>query len=207
MTTNEKLCALCDFFACFAVKSDSLTAKYAKKSQRAQRHFRFGRAARRSSVFGCALGRKLLSLFGDALLGPVVVAARLAGAYALGRLHLLHQVHVRREERDALADYLLDGLETLAGHEARQAFLQLVNDLDAVKHHARAELNGRSAEEHELDCVVRALDAADSTDGDLRGKRERELAHHAKRDGAHGLRGVAAGDCVALDRRERAQRV
>src|SRR5436309_15414028 len=78
----------------------------------------FNRAGR-SRLLGGALGGQLLGFFGDALLGPVVVAARLACAVALGLFHLLHQVHVGREERDALADYLLTGLESLVRHKLR----------------------------------------------------------------------------------------
>ena len=97
-------------------------------------------------------------------------------------------------------------VELVVGHELRELFLELADDLVAAEHRAGADLHGRRAEQEELRRVEAGLDAADAADRDA-GVRARDLHHLAQRDRPHRLARVAAGHAVALDGRHRPQRL
>src|SRR5438094_1486036 len=136
---------------------------------------------------------------GDVFLGPLVVARGFACFVALRFLHATDEVHVSRKVRQALADNLLDRVKTFVSHELCQAVLQLIDHLHALKHHAGANLHGRSAQEHEFDRVVRVFDSADAADRNSFRQAQSELTDHAQSNGFDCLSRITAGHRVTFD--------
>ncbi len=90
---------------------------------------------------GHLVRREFRSLLRNILLGPFVIAARLAGLRSFRCLHLPHEVHVRREILETVANDFFNRSKSLVDHKLLETFLQLLDHLYAVKHYAGANLN------------------------------------------------------------------
>src|SRR5215510_3349716 len=127
-----------------AAKEIRSTRPEAKIDSASLRSRRIGETVCTSLIQACApnstlIGGQFGSLLCNIFLRPLIIATGLTCFAALRGFHLLHQIHVSGKITEALTNDFLNRIEAFVLDELRRPFLQFVNHLHTVQHHASAD--------------------------------------------------------------------